>query len=241
MSVIGAGAPPGDRTAVANLGTPLIAELIGPAGAGKTAMLRRLRQRHTGIRAGLSIDRVRFLPALTWYALALVPTGLEVLRDDWRSTWPVMLHLLRLRTLPAVVAQETRTGPAAIVLDEGPLFSLARLSVFQHARENRARLGREWDHQLERWSTLLDVVVWLDAPDAVLAQRIRKRVKPHRVKDDSDQAIYEFLGQYRRSYADIRTRLVSAGHTRIIDVDTSVLPAEQSVPMVLAALTAGRG
>jgi hypothetical protein len=240
MSVIGAGAPPGDRTAVAKPGPPLIAELVGPAGAGKTAMLRRLGQRHTGIRAGLSIDRTRFLPALTWYALALVPTGLEVLQDDWRSTWPVMLHLLRLRTLPAVVTQEASTGPAAIVLDEGPLFSLARLSVFHRARENRARLGREWDDQLGRWSNLLDVVVWLDAPDAVLAQRIRKRLKPHRVKDDSDQAIYEFLAQYRRAYSDIRARLVSTGHTRIIDVDTSVMPAEQSVPMVLAALTSGR-
>jgi len=241
MFVIGAGAPPGERVAVKNPAAPVIAELVGPAGAGKSAMLRRLGQRHTGIRAGLSIDRARFLPALTWYALALVPTGLEVLRDDWRSTWPVMLHLLRLRTLPAVVAREARTSPAAIVLDEGPLFSLARLSVFNRARENRTRLGHAWEDQLGRWSKLLDVVVWLDAPDAVLAQRIRKRLKPHRVKDDSDEAIYEFLGQYRRAYGDIRARLVSAGHTRIIDVDTSVMPAEQSVPMVLAALTSGHG
>jgi hypothetical protein len=219
----------------------LIVELVGPAGAGKTALLRALGRHHTGLRAGLSIDRVRYLPAISRHTLALLPTGIEVLRDDRRSLWPVMLHLIRLRTLPTVLAHEMAARPAAIVLDEGPLFSLGRLSVFQRAHESRTRLGQAWQRQLDRWTRLLDVVIWLDAPDPILAQRIRTRFKPHQVKDDPEQAVYEFLGRYRQAYKEIRARVVSAGRTRMIDLDTSALSADQAVPLVLAALTARPG
>ncbi len=216
---------------------PLIVELVGPAGAGKTAMLRALGRRHNGIRAGLSIDRARHFPALTRHAVALLPTWIEVVRDDRRSMWPVMVHLMRLRILPTVLARESARGPAAVVLDEGPLFSLARLSVFQRAHESRTRLGRAWQEQLDRWMTLLDVVIWLDAPDAVLVERIRNRFKPHMIRDDPEHAMREFLGRYRHVYEDIRSRLTAVGRARMIDVDTAALTVEQAVPVVLAALT----
>jgi len=237
-------APPGGRRAsppdLGTPGRPLIAEIVGPAGAGKTAMLRAIGQRHAGIRAGLSIDRARFLPTITRQTIALLPTCFEVLRDDRRSMWPIMLHLIRLRTLPAVLAQETARGPSAIVLDEGPLFSLARLSVFHRAHESRTRLGRAWQEQLDRWTTLLDVVIWLDAPDPILVQRIRTRFKPHSIKEDPDHAMHEFLGRYRQAYEEIRTCLTAVGRTRMIEVNTATVSAEQAAPVVLAALTPPR-
>ena len=222
-------------------GVPLIAELVGPAGVGKTAMLRALGQRHAGIRAGLSIDRARFLPAITRASLALLPTCIEVLRNDRRSIWPVMLHLIRLRTLPTVLASRLARGPSAIVLDEGPLFSLARLSVFHRAHESRTRLGRAWQEQLDRWTRLLDVVIWLDAPDQILMQRIRTRFKSHPIKDDPDHAMKEFLSRFRQAYDEIRARVSAVGRARMIDVDTATVSAEQAVPLILAALTAGPG
>jgi hypothetical protein len=216
----------------------VIAELVGPAGAGKSALLRALGQRHAGIRAGLSIDRVRFLPTLSRHVLALLPTALEVLRNDRRSLRTVMLHLVRLRTLPTVLANEIAARPPAIVLDEGPLFSLGRLSVFQRAHESRTRLGQAWQEQLERWTRLLDVVIWLDAPNPVLAQRIRTRFKPPQVKDDPEHAIHEFLSRYRQAYEEIRARVAKAGRTRMVDVNTAALSAEQAAPIVLDALSA---
>lgn len=235
--------PRGNRATRSDLGRgqPLIAELVGPAGAGKTVMLRALGERHAGIRAGLSIHRARFLPAITRASLALLPTCIEVLRDDRRSIWPVLLQLMRLRILPTVLASRLSRGPSAIVLDEGPLFSLARLSVFQRAHESRTRLGRAWQEQLDRWTRLLDVVIWLDAPNEILMQRIRTRFKPHMIKEDPDHAMMEFLSQYRQAYDEIRGRLTAVGRARMIDVDTATVSAEQAVPLILAALTAGPG
>jgi hypothetical protein len=218
-----------------------IAELVGPAGAGKTAMLRAIGRHNGGIRAGLHIDRVRYLPALVGHAIALAPIALELLRNEPRSLRPGLLHLLRLRTLATVLEREATAGRPAVVLDEGPLFSLGRLSVFQHANRGDTRLARAWHEHLDQWARRLDVVIWLDAPDLVLARRIRSRPKAHRVKSDSDQAVFEFLSHYRRAYEEIRARLTASGRIRMIDVDTAALSAEQAVPLVLAALTPDPG
>ena len=234
-------APPRGRRAptAATAATPdqtVIAEIVGPAGAGKTAMLRTIARREPGIQAGIHIDRWRDLPAVLHHAIALIPIGLELVREQPRSFRPAMGQLLRLRTLPVVLDRAASDGRRVVLLDEGPLFGLGRLSAFQAANRGTTRLAREWRRQLDQWAGLLDLVVWLDAPDLVLAQRIRTRPKSHRVKETSDAAVFEFLGRYRRAYEEIRARLTATGRTRMIDVNTAELSAEQAMAVVLAAL-----
>ena len=45
---------------------------------------------------------------------------------------------------------------------------------------------------------VLDVVVWLDAPDACLLQRIRTRDKDHVVKNESTETVSKFWIVSRR-------------------------------------------
>src|ERR1051325_4348174 len=52
----------------------LVFELVGPAGAGKTSLLKILGQRDKGIRAGLRIPVSRYLAA----AVLLLPTFLRI-------------------------------------------------------------------------------------------------------------------------------------------------------------------
>lgn len=214
----------------------VIAELVGPAGVGKTALLRAVAQHDAEILAGAHIDRWRDLPTVIGQAIALIPIGLELLRTHPRSFRAALAQLLRLRTLPFVLGREARAGRAAVVLDEGPLFALGRLSVFQGANRGVTRLAREWRAQLDDWAGRLDIVIWLDAPDALLAERIRARPKAHRIKTATDAAIMEFLDRYRRAYEDIRARVVACGHARVIDVDTGAVSVAQAVPGVLAAV-----
>jgi hypothetical protein len=236
-------APPRGRRAstAATPGQALIAELVGPAGAGKTAMLHAIARLEPGIRAGVHIDRWRDLPTVIRYAIALVPIGLELLRDHPRSFRSAMGQLLRLRTLPLVLDREASAGRHVIMLDEGPLFALGRLSAFQAANRGTTLLAREWRRQLEQWAGRLDLVIWLDAPDSVLVQRIRSRSKSHRVKETGDAAVFEFLDRYRRAYEEIRARVTASGRTRMIDVNTAELSAEQAVGVVLTTLAPSRG
>jgi deoxyadenosine/deoxycytidine kinase len=220
---------------------PLLVEIVGPAGAGKTALLRTLG-REPGIRAGLRIDRSRHFLELLRHTAALAPTGLTLLRRGPASVWAGMLHLVRLRTLPSVVAlaMAEETG-RAVVLDEGPMFSLGRLSVFQNADRHSGALGSHWRAELERWTTLLDAVVWIDAADPVLTARIRGRAKEHRIKNLNEAAMTSFLDRYRQAYRDIFAHLRARGTVRVIELnstDVSIDVAARRVKVELDRLTA---
>jgi len=215
---------------------PLVVELVGLAGAGKTAVLRAIRGRDREIHAGLSIDRLRSAPWLAGYALGLIPTTAELL---WRRSsfpWLAARHLLRLRTLPSVLARHSDSPHRAIVLDEGPVFSLSRLCVFQDASRAGGRLTTEWRAALKRSIAILDGIVWLDAAEPVLLRRIRERDKAPVIKDGTEEQVAQLLKRYRTVYQEVVNEIRLAGRTTIIEVDTATHSAEQVAALVLAAL-----
>jgi adenylate kinase family enzyme len=223
----------------ARIDPPLIVELVGPAGAGKTALLRAISARDPSVRSGLRIERLQFLPLILWYTLALAPAAIELFTENTRSWWPGMRQLVRLRTLHPALAREAGSGSRAIILDEGPLFSLTRLSVFQNADLGHGRLAREWHAELARWTKELDVVVLLDAPDHVLSERIRGRDKEHQVKDATEQEVTEFLGRYRSAYQGLLDRVRAAGRVRVLKIQTHENTTDRIAEIILVAL--GRG
>jgi shikimate kinase len=218
----------------------MIVELVGPAGAGKTALLRALSALDASIRSGIRVERLRFLPLILWHSLALAPAAVELITENPRTWWPGMRQLVRLRTLHPAVARETGSADVAIILDEGPLFSLARLTVFQNANRGTGRLAREWRAELTRWAGELDVVVWLDAPDTVLAQRIRNRRKRHDVKNGTDGEVTEFLSRYRSAYRTILDHLRAAGRVRIVEIQTNENTTDRIAEDILVALGHGK-
>lgn len=215
---------------------PLVVELVGLAGAGKTAVLRALRGSNRGIRAGLGIDRLRFAPVLAGHAIGLLPTTAELLWRRSPSPWLAAQHLLRLRTLPSVLARESASTHRAIVLDEGPVFSLSRLCVFQDASRAGGRLTTEWRAALKRSMALLDGIVWLDAAEPVLLHRIRERHKAPVIKGGTEEQVAQLLKRYRTVYQQVVNEIRLAGRATIIEVDTATHSADQVAALVLAAL-----
>jgi hypothetical protein len=215
---------------------PVLVELVGPAGAGKTAVLRALAN-EPQVQAGIRIDRFRYFPHLMGHALPLLPTVLELARRQPRRAWLGALHLVRLRTLPAVLAHAARAHPGqTLVLDEGPVFSLGRLRVTVQATAADTQLARQWHAELTRWAQRLDLVVWIDADNPVLAMRIRRRDKAHQVKEAGDLATYEFLDRYRRAYREILAQLTAAGRVRVVELNTTHEPVDAAVAAVRRAI-----
>ena len=215
----------------------LVFELVGPAGVGKTAVLRAIAGLAPLVRTGVRIERLRQLPALAWSMIALTPAMVEILFADPRSFGSAMRHLGRLRALPIDVVRARASGHEAILLDEGPVFSLGRLSVFHQADQGSGALARTWRTEVDRWSTLLNGIVLLDARNEVLAERIRRRPKAHQVKAGSDREVFEFLDRYRVAYRDIASRLTAGGRVQMVEFDTTTTPIEQVATDTLAALS----
>ncbi|HET7379376.1 MAG TPA: hypothetical protein VFJ24_04970, partial [Gaiellales bacterium] len=188
------------------------------------------------VRTGVRLDRVRTMPLVARHAITLLPATLELFFADPRSLWPALRHLGRLGAFPAELERARGSRHQTILLDEGPVFSLGRLSVFQRANEGSGWLGREWNAEVVRWSEMLTGVILLDADNEVLSQRIRNRPKHHSVKNGSDREVFGFLDRYRAAYREIVTRLTAGGRVQIVEFDTTRQPFDAIATDIVTAL-----
>lgn len=215
----------------------LLVELVGPAGAGKTALLRALNRRDRSILPGLPVPRLRLLPSMLHQIVLLAPAGLELLRLPRRVRTVSARHLLRARTHGRILIREPRASAQTIIVDEGPIYSLCCVLLALGSGDGPAlAVPRAWRTSLERWGRALDLVVWVDGPDDVLTERIRQRTKEHRVKECTDPDVHAFLRQFRTAYRDILAQLSAAGGPPVIELDSNRQSTEQLVDAVLPAL-----
>ncbi|HTD70995.1 MAG TPA: AAA family ATPase [Gemmatimonadales bacterium] len=187
---------------------PIVVELVGPAGVGKSALAERLLARHDVVRASVwNLPRalllesgVRSLPQLL--RLCLVTRSLP--REELKQI--VRLNALRLFVRRRVA------GARVVVLDEGPVFALSWLRVFGHPRLQNGRAEPWWRATYAVWAVLLDRLVLLDAPEPVLTSRIRGRHKPADVfRQMADGEIRDLVARYRIAFERVLGGLARAG------------------------------
>ena len=228
----------GNRQSAIAARRPFVAEIVGPAGAGKSTLARVLGGRGAGVRAGLGVWGLP-LTVLAAGAAASLPrlAGACARRRLRRDEAGLVVRLCALHRL---LGRAALGGHDAVLLDEGAVFALAKLGAFERAAEGAAGEpagGAEsggWALSLlGGWASRLDAVVWLDAPDAVLAARLRRRPKPHRMKDRPDAEIYEFLSRYRAAYGRVVSELTRRQNLRVFRFDTERESAEAVAGRVL--------
>lgn len=198
----------------------MLVELAGPAGAGKTTLLRELVARERPSCAGLAPRSLRDAPHAVGAACSSLAALAELAMHGPTPRREHARHLVRLGALRARVRAASRAH-AIVLLDEGPVYSLARLHAAGACGAAGSALERGWRRALSYWRGALDTIVWIDAPNGVLADRIRSRRKPHRAKHAPDAQLVGFLDGYRRAYGVVLAQLTAPGGTRLV-----VLPAE---------------
>jgi len=195
----------------------MVAELVGPAGAGKSSLTERLSQQPGATRA--SIFR---LPRVWWVigALQSIPALVALCIRTRSLPWEDLRHIIRLRTLYRLLQRQRAAGTRLVLLDEGPVFALAWLQVYGRNRLRHAAMAAWWRETCREWAGALDVVVLLDAPDAVLAGRVRERAKPHPMKHKTDAEIATFSATYREAYAGVISALTAENHVRVVSLSS---------------------
>jgi broad-specificity NMP kinase len=86
------------------------------------------------------------------------------------------------------------------------------------------------------WARLIDTIVVLDAPDRVLAQRIRGRPQDHEIKRASDLEFTAWMARFREALDWVLTRLALENTVTVLRLDTSVDTPDQLAERALAAL-----
>ena len=216
----------------------LIIELVGPAGAGKTTLSRVLTRRNPMIQLGSDIElrKTKYIPIILRNTISLLPIFLRQIRHGRRFTWDEIKYLIYLGGWPEVLRQEAADDANALLLDHGPVFKLATLNEFGPESLKTGQFASWWGTMFRQWASTLDMVVWLDAPDTILEQRINSRDQRHSVKGKSEPEVVHFLERYRTSYEETLAKLRISGTTRLLQFDTSRTSIEQVADEIFSAL-----
>lgn len=184
------------------------------------------------MRVGLSVWRLP-LWLLAVSALSSLPDLFTFCRRREHLNWDDLKLVIQHNALLRLISREGAKGYRALLMDEGNVFALAKLRAFGcDAVKNE---GGSMQNLVNKVVPTLDAVIWLDAPDRVLAQRIRERNKEHRMKDKSDAEIKEHLSLYRSSFEgvvdDLRNR--NGSSLQVFRFSTDRQPLEQIAESVL--------
>jgi energy-coupling factor transporter ATP-binding protein EcfA2 len=188
-------------------------ELVGPAGAGKSTLCSTLTRKlpaSTG-----SIWGQPVVPLLG-NGIRLLPSFGPLWLESRSLLWDETRHMVRLRTLQRRLQRAEAGEIHTQMFDEGPVFSMAWLRGFGH-ETMRDRVADEWWRAtIQEWASLIDVVVVLDAPDLVLAQRIRERAHDHEVKQFPDHEIAWWMARFRRALEWVLSEMSQHGGPRVM-------------------------
>jgi thymidylate kinase len=211
-------------------------ELLGPPGAGKSSVAKLLSRRGPSFR-----------PALTSWGLSpwlLAICGmheLPALARYWLSTRVVQLGCFADLTRSAALCARLRRADLrrydVVLLDEGPIFLLTSLLANGTEALRLPVVRKRWREAVLRCAATVDHIVWIDAPDHLLAQRIRNRAKPHRIKPATNAEISVFCARYRAAFVEVSALFADHGGPRVTRFD-SVEPLPRIAERVATALGA---
>jgi broad-specificity NMP kinase len=212
---------------------PLLVELAGPAGVGKSTLSRALTRQCAG--ASGTIWGLPVLPLLG-NGVQLLPTFLAFWRHSGSLLWDESRHMVRLKTLHRLLRRADPSRAGVVVFDEGPIFALAWLRGFGHETMRSESSEKWWRATLREWATVVDAVVVLEAPDSLLAGRIRARPEWHEVKQASDPEISVWMARFRTALNWVLAELATQDGPIVLRVATDQESPERIAEQVVAAL-----
>jgi shikimate kinase len=200
---------------------PIVLEIVGLAGTGKSTILNSLTKQDKKIQAGYCYNKILYIPCFINIIPILFWTFLSECRNSRHLTWVAVKAMLFLSTLHYVAKKQSSNNHTIVMLDQGPIYMLTLLHMFVLENVKTQRLKQWWENYLNKWSSTLDIIIRLEAPDNILIERVHDRRKWHIFKEQTEQEVQDLMAHYRRSYEYIISRFTLNGGPRIFSFNTN--------------------
>jgi deoxyadenosine/deoxycytidine kinase len=143
-----------------------------------------------------------------------------------------MLYLMAWLRL---LVRPSQNPHAVIALDHGPIFRLCEVCESSLGNEKNSSFQNWWKRMLHQWASTLDYIIWLDAPDSNLLERIQKRERWHSIKLQSKPEAFEFLIRSRACLKNVLGKMTVEGKAKVLYFDTSFQTTDQIARQILEA------
>jgi hypothetical protein len=213
---------------------PQIIELAGVAGAGKSTLLRAMNQRNGKIKRPPLPSKVFYLPFLRRIFSTWLPLYLKSYRDSRWLTLEEIRNMGYLDTWLSYIRTINRTRQNIYVLDPGSAYWLSSLQAFGPHITKNPQYQSWWKNKFEQWSSALDAIIWLDAPEDLCLQRVLSRDEWHVIKERPvDSALCE-LKCYRDYYEQIIPDMASKHPLKVLHFHTDQISTDQMVDQIFS-------
>ena len=214
---------------------PRRVEIVGVAGTGKSTLTRALVEHVPTCRVADSLHTRQ--PAHWPYVAHGLPSALSLMARTTRSrqplSWDEIKFVLYLFEWGRYLDAQPGLQAGITVLDQGPLFGLARL-LWGGNPATRTPHFRAWlTGMVADWSRALGLVVWLDATDDVLVERIDRRQQRHEAKGRAREEALGLLERHRDAYGRVLDEVLRLGRLPVHRLDTSELSEDELVREVV--------
>lgn len=209
-------------------------EITGVAGSGKSTV--------TSILTDGSYSKAPFISARDLGQASmflrsvprLAPLLIGNLRQKPRMTWADFKLMVYVTALNGYLESVAPTEP--LVFDQGPLYALVRLRAKGIGVANTPEFSRWWSEMLGKWLDQISLVVWLDADDEVLMERLNQRDQRHDLKGAPVDEGKMFLSEYRTLFDDVASEIDRRERPALERIDTGGTPANDVARAIIDAL-----
>jgi hypothetical protein len=199
-----------------------IVEFVGVAGTGKTTISQALSERNPLIQR-CQHPNPRSLTDSGFFiknCLKLWRTNSNTQKEPKQISRREFAWMAILLGWPYYL-QSKYANNQIIALDQGPISLITALHHFDLQELINSLEDSWWREIYQLWSSTLDTIVFFDAADDQLMERIRRREKSHIIKEESDSDISQFLSMHRSAYKKMISFLVNGnGSPRLLNIRT---------------------